>query len=110
MPRAYGITNAAPYASAPAVGAAGDTYCNTAQKVLYLSDGTAWLVVGPGAGGPPSGVAGGSLAGSYPNPTLATTGVTAAAYGDARNIPQVTVNAEGRVTAVTVVRLVGQWK
>jgi Chaperone of endosialidase len=42
--RAYGITNAAPYASAPAVGAAGDTYWNTTTKVLYVSDGTAWNV------------------------------------------------------------------
>jgi trimeric autotransporter adhesin len=64
----------------------------------------------PATGGPPTGAAGGSLAGSYPNPTLAASGVTAAAYGDARNIPQVTVNAEGRVTAITVVRLVAQWK
>jgi trimeric autotransporter adhesin len=110
MPRTYGITNAAPYASAPAVGAVGDTYWSTAQKVLYASDGTAWLVVGPGAGGPPSGVAGGSLAGSYPNPTLTTTGVTAATYGTASKVAQITVNAEGRITAVVEVKLVGQWK
>jgi hypothetical protein len=42
MPRGYGVTNAAPYASAPAVGAAGDTYFNTTSKMLYVSDGTAW--------------------------------------------------------------------
>src|SRR5262252_358756 len=42
MPRTYGTTNAAPYAAAPAVGPAGDTYYNTANKSLYLSDGTAW--------------------------------------------------------------------
>jgi hypothetical protein len=47
MPRAYGTTNAAPYASAPAVGLAGDTYWNTAQKVLYVSDGTAWNAMAP---------------------------------------------------------------
>jgi hypothetical protein len=41
--RDYGQTNAAPYASAPAVGAAGDTYWNTTSKILYVSDGTAWL-------------------------------------------------------------------
>jgi hypothetical protein len=41
--RAYGQTNAAPYASAPAVGAAGDTYWNTTSKILYVSDGTAWV-------------------------------------------------------------------
>jgi hypothetical protein len=41
--RAYGITNAAPYASAPAVGLVGDTYWNTTEKVLYVSDGAAWI-------------------------------------------------------------------
>jgi hypothetical protein len=43
MPRAYGVTNAAPYAAAPTVGPAGDTYFNTTTKTLYLSDGTTWL-------------------------------------------------------------------
>lgn len=47
MPRTYGTTNAAPYASAPAVGAAGDTYYNTTDKGLYQSDGIAWSKVGP---------------------------------------------------------------
>jgi hypothetical protein len=42
MPRAFGITNAAPYASAPAVGASGDMYWNSTEKVLYVSDGTSW--------------------------------------------------------------------
>ena len=46
MPRSYGTTNAAPYASAPTVGTAGDTYWNTAEKALYGSDGTAWTKVG----------------------------------------------------------------
>lgn len=70
--RDYGNTNAAPYASAPAVGPAGDTYWNTTSKVLYASDGTAWNAVGPGVGGPPTGTAGGDLTGTYPNPTLVT--------------------------------------
>jgi hypothetical protein len=71
--RAYGITNAAPYASAPAVGAAGDSYWNTTSKILYVSDGTAWVAVGPG--GPPTGAAGGSLKSTYPNPGIAALAV-----------------------------------
>lgn len=43
MPRAYGTTNAAPYASAPAVGLSGDTYWNTAEQALYVSNGSAWV-------------------------------------------------------------------
>jgi hypothetical protein len=41
--RDFGITNDSPYASAPAVGATGDTYWNTTEKALYQSDGTAWI-------------------------------------------------------------------
>jgi hypothetical protein len=44
--RSYGITNAAPYAAAPAVGAAGDTYFDTTAKQLYLCDGTQWFTAG----------------------------------------------------------------
>jgi hypothetical protein len=54
MPRSYGTTNVAPYPAAPAVGPAGDTYYNTANKVLYLSDGSVW---NPNAGTPAGGTA-----------------------------------------------------
>ena len=46
MPRNYGVSNEAPYAAAPAVGLSGDTYYNTANKQINVSDGSAWNIAG----------------------------------------------------------------
>lgn len=73
------------------------------QALLWNATNSRWEPGSPSSS--PTGGAGGSLTGTYPNPGIAASGVAAGTYGTANAVPRIAVGSDGRVTSVNEIAL-----